>query len=86
MKVSEPVVAYNTAHLQGLRNRLIALIDQTSDERKLQDCLDLLQAKKPMPCMFTEEELDAVIDSAEKEGFASREEVDITFQAIRMNH
>ena len=83
MKVSEPVVAYNTAYLQGLRNRLIALIDQTSDERKLQDCLDLLQAKKPMPCMFTEEELDAVIDSAEKEGFASREEVDMMFTKWR---
>ena len=83
MKVSEPVIAYNTANLQGLKNQLIGIIDQTHDERKLQDCLDLLQAKKPMPCMFTEEELDAVIDSAEKEGFASREEVDMMFTKWR---
>lgn len=78
MKASEPVMAYSTAHLQGLKNRLIGLIDQTNDERKLQDCLNFLQAK-PMPYMFTEEELDQVIEDAEREGLASQDEVDKMF-------
>lgn len=82
MKASEPAMVYNTAHLQGLKNRLINLIGQMDDERRLQDCLAILQAK-PMPCMFTEEELDAVIESAEKEGFASQEEVDKMFSKWR---
>ena len=82
MKASEPVMVYSTTHLQGLKNRLIGLIDQTNDERKLQDCLNFLQAK-PMPCMFTEEELDQVIESAEIEGLASQEEVDKMFSKWR---
>ena len=82
MKVSEPIATYNTPELQRLKNRLIGLIDQTNDERKLQDCLNFLQAK-PMPCMFTEEELDQVIESAEKEGLASQDEVDKMFSKWR---
>lgn len=35
MKVSEPATAYNTPYLQGLKNKLIASIDITTDERKL---------------------------------------------------
>ena len=56
MKVSEPAVAYNTPYLQGLKNRLIASIDSTTDEGKLQECLELLH-EDTMPCCFTEEEL-----------------------------
>lgn len=60
MKVSEPAVAYNTPYLQGLKNRLIASIDTSTDEEKLEQCLELLQENK-MPCRFTEEELDEEI-------------------------
>ena len=42
MKVSEPAVAYNTSYLQVLKNRIIASLDSTTDEEKLQRCLELL--------------------------------------------
>ncbi|MCD8182123.1 MAG: hypothetical protein LUE99_02455 [Bacteroides sp.] len=78
MKVSEPAVAYNTSSLQGLKNRLIASIDNTTDEDKLQQCLELLYADD-MPCAFTEEELDEVIRHSEASGNASKEDVKAFF-------
>ena len=74
MKVSEPAVAYNTPNLQGLKNRLIASIDATTDEEKLQECLELLH-EDTMPCCFTEEEFDEVIRHSEASGNASEEDV-----------
>ena len=41
----------------------------------------VLQA--PMPCMFTEEELDQVIEDAEKEGCALQGEVKMMFTKWR---
>ncbi len=38
-KVSEPVAAYNTPYLQGLKNRIMASVDATTDAEKLQRCL-----------------------------------------------
>ena len=73
MKVSEPAVAYNTPNLQGLKNRLIASIDATTDERKLQECLELLH-EDTMPCCFTEEELDEEIRLSEASGYITQEE------------
>ena len=78
MKVSEPAVAYNTPYLQGLKNRLIASIDSTTDEGKLQECLELLH-EDTMPCRFTEEELDEEIRLSEASGFATDEEVAAMF-------
>ncbi|HBO06474.1 hypothetical protein DW121_15345 [Bacteroides sp. AM10-21B] len=78
MKVSEPAVAYNTPYLQGLKNRLIASIDSTTDEGKLQECLELLH-EDTMPCCFTEEELDEEIRLSEASGFATDEEVAAMF-------
>lgn len=82
MKVSEPAAIYNASHLQSMKDRLINLINGIDDERKLQRCLELLGAR-PMPCRFTEDELDVVIESAEREGFASQEEVDNMFAKWR---
>ena len=82
-KVSEPVVAYNNPHLQGLKNRIIASIDATTDEEKLQQCLELLYEDE-MPCCFTEEELDEVIRHSEASGNASEEEVNAFF--MRWGH
>nr|WP_302828679.1 hypothetical protein [uncultured Bacteroides sp.] len=73
MKVSEPAVAYNTPYLQGLKNRLIASIDSTTDEGKLQECLELLH-EDTMPCCFTEEELDEEIRLSEASGYITQEE------------
>ena len=78
MKVSEPAVAYNTPYLQGLKNRLIASIDSTTDEGKLQECLELLH-EDTMPCCFKEEELDEEIRLSEASGFATDEEVAAMF-------
>lgn len=78
MKVSEPAVAYNTPYLQSLKNRLISSIDSTTDERKLQECLELLH-EDTMPCCFTEEELDEEIRLSEASGFATDEEVAAMF-------
>ena len=73
MKVSEPAVAYNTPSLQGLKSRLIASIDATTDEEKLQECLELLH-EDTMPCCFTEEELDEEIRLSEASGYITQEE------------
>ncbi len=74
MKVSEPAIAYNTSDLQGLKNRLITAIDNINDEEKLQECLDLLH-ESPMPCTFTEEELDEEIKRSEASGHITQKEV-----------
>ena len=75
MKVSEPAPVYGSSDLQGLKNRLIATIDASTDERKLKQCWELLQGSD-MPCVYTDEELDRLIKFAEIEGCASNEEVD----------
>jgi hypothetical protein len=78
MKVSEPAATYNTPYLQGLKNRLITSIDETNDEKKLQECLELLH-EKSMPCCFTEEELDEELKLSEASGIATDEEVAAMF-------
>ena len=82
MKVSEPAPVYGSSDLQGLKNRLIATIDTSTDERKLKQCWELLQGSD-MPCVYTDEELDRLIKFAEIEGFASQEEVDEMFARWR---
>ncbi len=79
-KVSEPAVAYNTPYLQGLKNRIIASLDTTTDEEKLQRCLELLnEDTMQMPGIYTEEEFDEVIRLAEVSGNASEEDVKAFF-------
>ena len=73
MKVSEPAINYNTPYLQGLKNRIIAFIDRTSDEEKLEKCLEFLHLDT-MPCRFSEEELDAEIRLSKSSGYMTQEE------------
>lgn len=73
MKVSEPAIAYNASALQGLKNRLISIIDSTNDEEKLQECLELLHGST-MPCTFTEEELDEEVKQSEASGYITQKE------------
>ena len=49
-EASEPLVAYNTSNLQGLKNRIIESLDTAVDEEKLQRCLELL-SEDEMPCV-----------------------------------
>lgn len=78
MKVSEPAVAYNTSYLQGLKNRLIASIDSTTDERKLQECLELLRADE-MPGIYSDEEFAEELRLSELSGNATKAEVNAFF-------
>jgi hypothetical protein len=83
MKVSEPAIAYNTPYLQGLKNRLITAIDESRDEKKLQECLELLYADN-MPCVFTDEEFKRELEESEASGNASDEEVKAMFAKWRL--
>ncbi len=78
MKVSEPMAAYNTPYLQGLKNRIISHLDYETSADKLEQCLELLY-EDAMPCRFTEEELDEVIRRSEASGNASDEDVKAFF-------
>lgn len=78
MKVSESVVAYQSSYLQSLKNKLVASIDQTNDEEKLQQCLELMYVDS-MPCVFTDEEFKRELKESEASGNASDEEVRAMF-------
>lgn len=82
MKVSEPVVSYQTSYLQSLKNRLIVSIDEINDEEKLEQFLEFAHADS-MPGIYTEEELDEEIRRSEASGVASEEEVAAMFARWR---
>ena len=52
-EASEPLVAYITPNLQGLKNRIIESLDTAVDAEKLQRCLELL-SEEESPCRLTE--------------------------------
>jgi hypothetical protein len=62
------------SELQGLKNRLIAAIDNTDDIEKLQECMEVMLADT-MPCVYTEEEFDQILAESEAGGNAEPEEV-----------
>lgn len=78
MEAKEPAIAYNTPYVQGLKDRIIASLDTTVDEKKLEQCLELLYSQS-MPCVFTEEEFDEEIRLSEASGIATDEEVAAMF-------
>ena len=78
MKASEPIVAYNTPELQRLKDSLIATIDASTDVSKLEQCWALFHAEE-LPCMYSEEEFDWLIEAAENEGYATQKEVNTLF-------
>ena len=62
MKASEPIVAYNTPELQRLKDSLIATIDASTDESKLEQCWALFHGEE-FPCVYSEEEFDRLIET-----------------------
>ena len=70
---AEPEIPYNVNYLQGLKSRLIASIEKTSDEEMLEQCLGLLQ-QKPIPCVYTDEEFVQILAEAEASGYMEHEE------------
>ena len=82
-EASEPLVAYNTPNLQGLKNRIIESLDTAVDEEKLQGCLELM-SEDEVPGRVTEEELDEEIRLSEASGVATDEEVAAMFAKWRI--
>ncbi|MDE7073462.1 MAG: hypothetical protein K2O69_00175 [Odoribacter sp.] len=78
MKVSEPAVGYNSSSLQGLRERLIASIGKTTDESKLEQCMEVLH-REEMPGIYTDEEFAEELRLSETGGNATEEEVNAFF-------
>lgn len=71
--VAEPAVAYGVNYLQGLKSRLKASIEETTDGELLEQCLGLLQ-RKPRPCVYTDEEFVEVLAEAEAGGYVAHED------------
>lgn len=78
MKVSEPVIAYNTSDLQGLKKRLISVIENINDKETLQECLDILYERE-MPGIYTDEEFAEELFLSESGGNATKAEVNAFF-------
>ena len=56
---AEPVAAYGYSpnHVQALRDRIIDAINETDDEERLMECVEILHADT-MPCVYTDEEFE----------------------------
>lgn len=70
---AEPDITYNVSNLQVLKSRLMASIEKTTDEEMLEQCLGLLQ-RKPIPCVYTDEEFVQILAEAEASGYMEHEE------------
>lgn len=62
------------SYLQSLKNRIIASLDTTTDERKLRECLVLLHADE-MPGIYSDEEFAEELRLSESGGNATKAEV-----------
>lgn len=68
MKVSEPLTTYGShdaTNLESMRQSLIASIQSTTDEKKLAECLSVFH---PMPCVFSDDEMQEELRQAEESG------------------
>ena len=79
MMVEGTAVAYNnTGALNTLRRKIISKVEEADCEERLYQCLEAL-SESPMPCAFSEEELDKEIHISMKSGNAIQTEVDAVF-------
>ena len=72
---AEPVAAYGYSpnHVQALRDRIIDAINETDDEERLMECMEILHADT-MPCVYTDEEFEEELCLSEASGTISHEE------------
>lgn len=72
---AEPVAAYGYSpnHVQALRDRIIEAINETDDEERLMECMEILHADT-MPCVYTDEEFEEELRLSEASGTISHEE------------
>lgn len=79
--VAEPAVAYGTSinSVQTLRDRIVDAVNQTDDKSRLTECLETLCATA-MPCVYTDEEFELLLQKALKGPFVSSDEVEKIFE------
>ena len=72
---AEPVAAYGYSpnHVQALRDRITDAINETDDEERLMECMEILHADT-MPCVYTDEEFEEELRLSEASGTISHEE------------
>ena len=72
---AEPAAAYGYTpnYVQALRNRIVDAVNETDDEERLMECMELLHADT-MPCVYTDEEFEKVLEESEKSGYVTHEE------------
>lgn len=73
---AEPVAGYGCAvsHVQALRSRIVDAVNETDDETRLMECLEMLH-ESSMPCVYTDEEFGEEIRMSEASGNMSHEDV-----------
>ena len=73
--VAEPIATYGYAidSVQTLRSRIVDAVNETKDEDLLMECLELLHADT-MPCVYTDEEFEKVLEESDSSGYVSHEE------------
>lgn len=74
--VAEPIAAYGcvASNVQTLRSRIVDAVNRTEDEDRLMECMEMLYADT-MPCVYTDEEFEKVLEESEKSGTITHEEV-----------
>lgn len=83
MELLDPAVAYNSIHLQDLKDRIVASLDVINDADKLMSCLELLTPKK-MPGVYTDDEFAEELRLSETGGDAPKKAVDAFFKKWRL--
>lgn len=78
---AEPVAAYGYSpnHVQALRNRIIDAINETDDEERLMECMEILHADT-MPCVYTDEEFEKIVKQALTDSWMENEDVERIFE------
>ena len=78
---AEPVAAYGYSpnHVQALRNRIIDAINETDDEERLMECMEILHADT-MPCVYTDEEFEKIVRRALTDSWMENEDVERIFE------
>lgn len=78
---AEPVAAYSYApsSVQALRNRIVDAVNETDDEERLMECMELLHADT-MPCVYTDEEFEKIVRRALTDSWMENEDVERIFE------
>lgn len=78
---AEPVAAYGYSpnHVQALRNRIVDAVNETDDEERLMECMEILHADT-MPCVYTDEEFEKIVRRALTDSWMENEDVERIFE------